>query len=504
MKTYHLKRWNFYYGDGQRGYISKFEGESNEEYSNRVANATVENHCAKTCDVLVSYLYGQPNSKNRIIVRVLDKEGKINEKAQDFLQENIWHNNDIDSFRVDVGLMTSVTGCGVVHKEFVDKRTMLPFAADAKREDKIKYGTIRYDLFDTVDTMPMPLITSSGVVYPRMLGAIIRLYNIDNFSGISILDRLLQKTYAEDEILEVFDGQKFWRGKLVPGPDRVEVLANTPNQYGNINIPFTVFRNYGDPMYLEGISDLDQMIPLQNVLNEGLNADKAAIEYHSYPLLVLTGGAKLPSNFIRKVNSGLEMDINQDVKYLTWDNVLEASQVFKESVRKQMTVVSGVSQVSRGNAESIGQVRSGAGLKILFQADINAVALKIPYFREAEKRLVYSTLAMWEQETGESFGEDYFCEVEFPADFVGLDELLKAQTEQIEIANATRSIREAILDKHPELTSEEDVDSIISEIIAEKKKLALATKPPVAPEAPGKTVKPQGTTQKSQEQQTPK
>lgn len=495
-----LKLWDFYYGDRQRYYLAKFEGESEQEYYNRILDATIENHCAKTCDTLVGYLYGQPNSRSRTIVRVIDKEGEIIEDAQRFLRDRIWVYNKIDVLRIAVALMTSVTGTGIVRNVFVDTRTRLPFKPNASKEDKKKYGMVRYDLYDTVDTMPLPLMTEDGDIYPQILGAIVRYYERDNFTGITPLDRLLNKAFTASETLEVYSGEKFVRATLEHGAIDAETVRQAGNPYKDITTVFTLFKNHGDPMYLEGNSDLSQMTSLQNTLNEISNADKLTIDYHSFPLLVLMGGAKLPSNFIRKVNSGLELDVNQDVKYLTWDNVLEASDVYKEGVRKQMTVVSGVSQISRGNATDIGQVRSGAGLKTLFQADVNAIGLKVPYFAEAERQLVLSTLKMWEIETGESFGEDVRVEVKFPEDFVGLDELLKAQTEQLEIANRTKTVEELIKDKHPDLVSEDEVDEILEESIEELEDTTKASAPPMAP-----GMKP-GTTPeaKSMEQQKPK
>lgn len=493
-----LKLWDFYYGDRQRYYLNRFEGETEGEYDNRVAGATIENHCQKTCDVIVAYMYGQPNSRNRVIARVLDKDKKIVEQAQKILQENIWRHNDIDAFRVDMALMASVTGAAIVHKEFVDKNTNLPFPKNTKKEDKKKNGTIRYDLFDTSDTMPLPLVGPDGSVYPRILGAVVRFYELDNFSGNSVLDRLLQKRYGLDEFLEVFDKDKFIRAKLQTGSSTPEVVTNVPNPYEDISIPFTIFRNYGDPMYLEGASDIAQMLSLQNTLNEISNADKTTIDYHSFPLLVLMGGAKLPNDFVRKVNSGLELDVNQDIKYLTWDNVLEASDTYKESIRKQMTVTSGVSQLSRGNAQDVGQIRSGAGLKTLFQADINTIALKVPLFRKAERALVESSLKMWEAETGEKIQEYAEIEVEFPPDFVGMDELLKAQTEQIDIANKVVSTRQVIKDKNPDLTSEAQIDQLQKEITDEAQaQLDAQTNAQVAVA----TVKAQSSEKKSQEQQ---
>lgn len=504
-KTTLLKYWDFYQGDSQRYYLDRFEGESEVEYNTRVLGATIENHCAKTCDVLVSYLYGQPESSSRVTVRVVDENGKIISDLQKLLHR-IWEYNEIDAFRIDLGLMSSVTGLAVVHKEFVDSRTGRPFKKNALVsesgliEDRKKFGIVRYQLFDTVDTMPLPYVDDTNVVHPRMLGAIVRFYESDNFSGISSLDRLLQKRFASEEWLEVYNAEKFMRSKIVTGKPEPEIVSEMVNPYGDINIPFTLFRNYGDPMYLEGQSDLAQMTSLQNTLNAVVNDDKMVIDYHSFPILTLGGGAKLPPNFVRKVNSVLEMEMNQEAKYLTWDNVLEASDKFKESIRKQMTVTSGVGQMSRGNAEDIGQVRSGAGLKTLFQADINTIALKVPLFRRAEKELAASTLRMYAQEM--KMNLPYFeIQVEFPADFVGVDKLLAAQVEEIEISSATRSPRDIVKSKYPGIQSEEDVDRIIEEAVDHLEDVAEAKKPP-EPLTPG--VKPAETSdQKSVEQQEP-
>lgn len=484
-----IKRWDFYYGDPQRRYLPRFPGEDELEHANRIDSAIIENHCGKTSDVLVGYLYGQPNSESRVTVRAVDDNGEIVEKIQKLLKLNIWRYNDIDSFRIDLALMASVCGYAVIHKEFVDKRTMLPFPPKTSKEEKKKWGTIRYDLWDSVDTMPIPKISPKGEVYPRQLGAVIRMYTADNFSGNRFIDRINDKRYSVEDRLEYFDDKTFQRLTINDGivtTDSSETITEA-NPYKDIKIPFTVFRNYGDPMYLEGESDIANMLSMQSALNEVMTDDKATISYHSFPILVLTHGAKMPNNFIRKVNSALEMDGDSEAKYLTWENVLDASAAFKENIRTNMTVVSGVSQLSRGNATGVGQVRSGAGLKTLFQADINAIGLKIPHFKKAEKELVYSTIQMWEMETGEEMGE-FVCEVEFPEDFVGLDKLIQAQTEQIEITQGIESIRNVVKERHPEVTSEEDIDAIVKEAMDEKKKLAemeLAAKAKAAPKIPG-------------------
>lgn len=495
-----LKRWDFYYGAPQRNYLSRFPQEDELEYINRLDSATIENHCGKTCDVLVGYLYGQPNSKSRITVRAIDENGDIIEKIQKLLQYNIWRYNDIDSFRIDTALMASVTGYAVVHKEFVDKRNMMPFPPDTSKEDKRKYGTIRYDLYDSVDTIPLPRISPTGECYPRLLGSVLRTYAKDNAAAVRYLDQLQDKRFKVEDVIEYFTDEKFERrsienAMMSDDSDKKNTIV-MDNKYKSVSVPFTVFRNYGDPMYLEGESDIANMISLQTSLNEIMTDDKACISYHSFPILKFLKGAKMPPNFVRKVNSGIEFEGEGDASYLTWENVLENSDMFKDKLRTAMTVVSGVSQISRGNAAEIGQIRSGAGLKTLFQADINAIGLKIPHFKKAERDLVYSTVQMWEMETGEEMG-DFICHVEFPEDFVGLDKLLEAQVNQIDSEIGVQSIREMVKEKHPEITSESEINAFIAEVVAEKKKIAEA-------EAKAKAAgKPPETTSAKSNQQAP-
>jgi hypothetical protein len=494
-KTELTKYWDFYYGDFQRAYLPRYPGETGEEYAERMQSATIENHCAKTCDVIVGYLYGHPNAKSRVSIRIVDRDGKIIDRLQELLKYNVWVHNDIDSLRLDWGLMASVCGFAMVYKEFVDSRTMEPFPPRTPSKTKEKYGTVRYEIFDSTDTMPLPKVRPLGnnqdLVYSRILGAIVRFYSQDAYYGASYYDKLLQRRYSHSDYFELYDDAKYYRGKIVPeGSAQTMDITEDKNPYGKISTPFTLFRNFGDPMYLEGESDLSQMIDPQTSLNQMNNDDLTVISHHSLPILKATEGAKFPQPFVRKVNSILEIE-RGNIEYLTWDNVLEASSKKEEDVRRNMTVTSGVGQLSRGNASDIGQVRSGAGLKTLFQADINEIGLKVPLFKEAEKKLVRSTIDMLEQEMGVRHTE-YFVEVEFPEDFVGVDELVRAQTEQIETEIGKTTIRELVKKRHPEVTSEEEIDDIVNRVMAEKKRIAKTEALP----------KPQNSTDKSTEQQT--
>jgi hypothetical protein len=68
----------------------------------------------------------------------------------------------------------------------------------------------------------------------------------------------------------------------------------------------------------------------------------------------------------------------------------------------------------------------------------------------------------------------------------------KISTEQIETEIGKTTIRELVKKRHPEVTSEEEIDDIVNRVMAEKKRIAKTEALP----------KPQNSTDKSTEQQT--
>lgn len=441
--NYISKLWDFYNGDNQRYYLKRFSGETDTEYNDRVKNAVIENHCKSTVRISVGYLYA---SGHPVARRCVD------EKAHDLMVDNIWVNNNMEEFMLDTGMMSGVTGYAIVGLEFIDKRTGKSFVGGQySSSDLKKFFTVRYRLLDSSEAIPIGSESD-----PRRLNGIYVDSLRDNFKGSMMLHSLRGEQIDEKHIVEWIDSEnwvKWIDGRQVQmNPDYKKYINK--NIYGDISIPFVVLRNPGDPMMIEGEPDHIDVIPLNNELNKLSNDDSNVVDYHSFPILKFLKGAKMPHDFIRKANSVLEFDRDEDATYLVWDNVLDASQKRQDVVRKQISISSMITAISRGDTSGIGQVRSGPALKSMFQSDLIVAYQKRIKALSFEKQLIKATLKMVEIHTGEKFSS-YESAITFPDDFIGIDELIKSQSRAIDLASGAKSLEEVLSEIHPELSNEE-------------------------------------------------
>lgn len=431
------KYWDFYNGDNQRWYLPQFDGEDYQDYSDRLRKSVVENHCRGLNNTATGYLYGKGEKISR---RAEDS------KLQEILNERIWKTNHMWSFHLERALMQSVTGFSIIALDFVDMRTSLPFVNKSK-EDFSQYGSVKYRIMDSSDTMPLSRAEDS-----TMLGGILKYYKVDNASGLTAFDRLNYKTFETNEVIEFID-DKVW----LKWVDEALVTENgNVNIYGDVRIPFVLFRNPGDPKALEGDPDHADVIPLNIDLNERSNDDRNVISYHSFPIIMFLNGGKMPKNWKRGPSTGLEFDGDGKAEYLTWDNVIEASKERGDKLRQAMNRVSGYSDISQGSTENLGSVRSGAGLKTLFINDMLSTMTRQAFAQVGEQWLIASTAKILEYWTDLEF-ESYESEVAFPEDFIGIDEWLRWQIDRDKMDAGVLGTDEVVKKEHPELLTEEEI-----------------------------------------------
>lgn len=450
------RKWDFFRGAHSR-YMPRFKGETPEDYYERTKDSIYENLCKATSYIATTYLYGSGEIGRRC----------EDEEAQGILQNRIYVTNRMKSLMFDAALMASVTGFAPIALELVDIETGKPFEKGVGSRAISKRASIKYKLLDSADTMPLPRADDV-----RQLGAILRIYDSDNFSGSSTFDRLRFQKYVNFEVIEFIDDAR-WLRWIKEGTEwvEVEVAPGGINPYGDITVPFMIFKNPGDPMILEGESDLEDVIPLNIDLNERINDDRNVISYHSFPILKMLKGAQMPDNFKRTVSSALEFAGDQDAAYLTWSNEIEASERHQLNLRNGAFLASGMGALSRGALkDSIGQIRSGAALRTLFQADILTILRKQIFADLAERWLIKSTLKMLEKHTNLKFNS-YESEITFPEDFLGIEELLKVQAQTAKMESAIESLFDIIKREHPELVTDAEVWAKVRENIELREKV---------------------------------
>jgi len=439
-----IKYWDYWRGD-QSKYMQKYRGESDTEFANRQKMAAVENHCKTTCNINVAYMYG-----------LSDKIGRRaeNEQLNEILNEDVYYYNEMATLMMDTRLMASVTGMAVMETAIYNKATKKPFfGGEAITKDNFY---VHYRLSDSQITIPLPRLDDR-----RELGAIIKYYQLDDvdqyeFFGIEYkaADEVWVLEYVNDYVW-----LRWWHYKndannatIVPVFNQ-EAVKNI-NIYGDVRVPFVLFKNIGDPMTLEGESDLEDAIPLQDNLNARMTDDAIVIAYHSLPLLKALRGAKIPDNFVRKPNSILEIDGDGDVEYATWEDKLEASHRYKSDIRSSIAEATQVSQLSRGNMGGVGQLKTGIGVKSLYVPDIIGVRMRRPYMVKGEKDLIFATAKLYEKYGNYDFDENYRCEIFMPEDFIGIDEYMETQIKNLRIQSGL-PMEEELEEENPDATESE-------------------------------------------------
>lgn len=473
--TYHqrivIENWLFYLGY-QNLFLERFEAEDDLEFANRVKTATIENHIKPIINLIVAHLYGKEDSVKRYTTR----NGEPDKTINDILQKVVWNNDKSRDLDDSKALNALISGFSVIKRVLADTRTGLPFPGVPNRLDVSKFGFIKKELIDSSLCLPLPWIDENNIVHPERLGGILYVAEQSNFIGSMELMRLLRLTqrsimvmeYITDDIWVRYvkdkNAQEWTQQNIGSG-------SNTNrNPYGRIDIPFTVYRNTGDIFTLEGDSDVLDMKSLNLELNEHGNADKDMLRYHGYPILVGRGIDSLPKEFKRTKNAFLGMPASdkKNLEYLTWDGKRQDSQVRADTIRKQLSMTTGVSLLSRGFMSEIGQIRSGPPLKALFTTDRAVMARKFTKFSTYEKADMRADLQFWEKATGVDLNIDNTVQFNacFNDDFLGIDKLLEAEIEALEIGSGAESIEEVISDNHPDWTG--------AQISAEIKKIQAA------------------------------
>lgn len=496
----HQMYWDFYLGRHAR-YMKQWKGEGNDDYAERVRDAIVENHCKSTVDINVGYLYGEQPIRQ---VQIKDEQGiwKEYKEGQNILDQRIWNPefNDMEDFMSDVALMAGVTGFAVVRNNFINMETGLPFDLNASNAIIKANATIEYELYDSTIIMPIPYIDKqTKKIFPRKLGGYIIMYDSDSFSGNAIFDRLRGAILNQYDVIEYVDNEVYLRWVSENKSEKFvqqTVFAGTnyenKNPFKNVNTIFSLFVNPGDPMILEGEPDHIDGIPLNRALNETLNDDRNAISFHSFPILLLYG-AKLPENFRRTASSTLEFDnIDQKAEYLVWDDDLEASDKIQTKYRENISRVTKVSDLSRGNASNIGQIRGASGLKTLFRADYINIKRKQKKFAKGERNMMKSALQMYGYYTKTSL-KPFRSEVKFKEDFLGIDELMKAEITAMQQKAGVVLPEDIIRENYDDLKTEAQVKAKLQEIEKARHKVEERMeriKPPIS-QVPDKKVEQQ-------------
>lgn len=452
-------------GDNQKIYFPRFESETDSEYEDRMQHSVVLNRTRKIISKGQQCLYSVTPPERRM----------EEEKAHQRMME-VWRFNNVLSgyFHTELCSLCLLYGFAVVENRYSNKSNRKKEAGIVgKNED----NEIIYVLQDTPSVIPIPRADD-----PREMGSLIRIFTEDKWNS------LLRDKFPEITYVELIDDARWIKWAVEVNKDtsevrgvRVPYTENGPNfidqnPYGNVNIPFSLYRNPGElPFVLDGQSDLCDIISPQIKFNETISDTSHVIESNTYPIL-FSSGFEIPRDFKRGASGFLShRNYNSDLKYVTFEGDLEANDRLSRMLERQIRELSGWSPISEGDLTAIGQVRNLRGAMI---PDLLTISMKQVFFEKHERDHAKATLSVIEfhEETKYKNKE---LDIVFTEDFIPVDTLTQAEAETLEIKSGISNIRDIIKKRHPELTDEAEIDAKVEETRKLLEDFGLIQKPQV-------------------------
>jgi hypothetical protein len=467
-------------GDAQKTYFTRFDRETTDEYYRRLDQSVVVN---KSRGIVMKGA--------RSLYAIAQPERRMEDEAAHERIQMTWKFNTIYTgmFHMDVAIEAGKYGFSVVQNVYVDKKTGQPVFFRPGPT-----GRENYDVQYIQQLSPL-MIPIARADKKTEMGKLIRLTmkGDDNFLNIG-QDQNKDIGYIElitdtDWLMWRVDFNRRMFGSDVLVAERIPLFFGPGyldrNPYGDVNVPFTLYRAANDSrMKIWGESDLSDIIEPQTQYNQTLSDDGHVIAQNTFPIL-FGKGMSLPDEWRRGPNDTVAVNnVQANLEYVTWDANLEASASHEDRMERAIRESGGYSPVSDGDLRNIGQVRN---LRGAMMPELMSVNHKQISFADAEVAHAIATLSMIEFHEDTEYPEKQL-DIEFSEDFVPVDELTEAETTAINLSTGVDNLRDLIRRRNPELDTEEEVDRKLKETLELIKELAEAKagpQPDPATEDPG-------------------
>lgn len=328
--TERLKRirrnWNF------------FDGFHWEEIPPQDKPEITENYCRTYVNKFVAFEFG----KGFALKTSKAMEGKnVTEDGMtmfDFL-ENVWVDNKMYKFCVELGQMKSITGDAWIQVKYF-KVGQFDDSFGEYPNGRIRIivvpSSVVFPIYDVHDKEKLTELLIQYPIEVREESAILR--------RVSLKKVIYKQRWTKDRI-------EIWEGS--------NQILNIPNKYGVI--PFAQIKNFPIAGRSEGLGDLEDLIPLNVELNMKKSDISETIDYHSAPITIVFG-AKVSAleKGANKLWGGLPKDAK--VENLALEGDLEASVSYVRDLKTAMNEIGGVPEGSLGGSQAISNT-SGVALQ---------------------------------------------------------------------------------------------------------------------------------------------
>ena len=322
------------------------------------------NYCRAFVNKFVAFEMGKGfNIKMKPEIESIDNDND----PLDFLN-NVWEDNRKLEKLLEIGQSKSVTGDSWLQILFEPK-----YDANGKRRPEFKDPFNEYE-----KGMIRLIVVPSSIVFPEYddgydkdkMKKLIIMYPVtekeEGFFGVSKKSRtVLYRQVWTDERVQIFVGD--------------EKLADLPNKYGVI--PFVHFKNFILAGRNFGISDLEDIIPINMEINLKSSDISEIIDYHSAPVTVVFGAriGQLERG-ANKVWGGLPKDAR--IENLRLEGDLTAAQNYIHSLKLAMHEIGSIPEGALGASQPISNT-SGVALEITLMPLMERIRLKQVLTKEA-------------------------------------------------------------------------------------------------------------------------
>lgn len=334
--TKYRQCWNFY------------EGFHWEEIGDTDKPQITENYCRAFVNKFVAFEFGKG----------------FNIKLQPDLEEDVlpflnfvWTDNDKDNLCSILGQTKSVTGEAWIQVSYIpkvlDNGQLNPEFDDPYEE--YEKGRIRL------------LVVQPNIVFPEYESS----YDKDKLKRITIMYPV-KKFPNNPNSTELIIYRQVWDKIKCEEYLGETLIAQYTNKYGVI--PFFQIKNFELAGRTTGVSDLEDLIPLNTELNLKKSDVSEIIDYHSAPVTVVYGAriGQLEKG-ANKVWGGLPKD--GKVENLSLDSDMSSSNNYIGSIKQAMHEIGGVPEGALGKETSISNT-SGVALQVQLMPLIERVGDK--------------------------------------------------------------------------------------------------------------------------------
>lgn len=375
----------------------------------------------------------------------ISSEQELREKTKLDYLFSVWKNNKREELLCEIGQTKSVTGDAWVKVQYLSSEDLDdPFEEYPNGRIRLTCVPTQF-VFPDFDDHDKDKLISLTIMYPvrsTVDKGFLRKRTQETTS-------LYKEVWTREEIFVYQDGKE---------------VESYENPYGII--PFVHIKNFPIAGRTYGVSDLDDVIPLNVELNTKRSDVSEVIDYHSAPITVVYG-AKIGNleKGANKVWGGLPKDSKVENLSLTGD--LAASVRYTSDLKTAMCEIGGIPETVLGGASAISNT-SGVALQYMNLPLIERTRIKRHFtaggLQTINKMILFISLREGLIEKPDDMGMAEFLDntVSLP-DTLPKDELLELQKIETEMKLGLECRHGAM-----ERVGKEDVENKLAEIDKER------------------------------------